>query len=169
MALAYWRCIFGEEMFGSNSPTFNLGAKGEGNGIKPRREMSRVLRESCPFLTSSWTECRRMQPCHNTGLSHRAEQLPRIAVAKKWTERIRLFVFGCRIKSDKILYSLMADRHFRQANRWVTFMFSSMAPHSFFRTLLGCWMAKAVPLLMSPILMDILATPAWQASSCSWN
>lgn len=27
MALAYWRCIFGEEIFGSNSPTFNLSAK----------------------------------------------------------------------------------------------------------------------------------------------
>lgn len=50
-----------------------------------------------------------------------------------------------------------------------TFMLSSMAPHSFFRTLLGCWIAWAAPLLMSPILMDILATPAWHASSCSWN
>lgn len=48
-------------------------------------------------------------------------------------------------------------------------MLSSMAPHSFLRNLLGCWMARAAPLRMSPILMDILAIPAWHTSSCSWN
>lgn len=31
MALAYWRCIFGEEIFGSSSPTFNLSVK---TGVK---------------------------------------------------------------------------------------------------------------------------------------
>lgn len=92
MALAYWRCIFGEEMFGSNSPTFNLSAKRERNVIVSRREISRALRECCPFLTSSWIECRPMQPCHNTGLSHRAEQLQRIALRKKGKEE-SVFMF----------------------------------------------------------------------------
>lgn len=93
MALAYWRCIFGEEIFGSSSPTFNLIVEnGSKMWLHQRRETSRVLTDCHPFLTSSWSECRLMQPCRSTGLSHRAELLQRIALRKKWTDET-VFVY----------------------------------------------------------------------------
>lgn len=49
-----------------------------------------------------------------------------------------------------------------------TFILSRIAPQSLFSNLLGCLMAWFTPWRISPIRMHIWATPARQASSCSW-
>lgn len=48
-----------------------------------------------------------------------------------------------------------------------TFMLSNMAPQSLLRMRLGCVRAWLTPRRMSPIRMDIWATPARHTSSCS--
>lgn len=104
-----------------------------------------------PALTSSYSGCRRRRLCRNTGLSHTAGLLPKIATTKE-------------MQDTKYVVTWPPEYVRRQRS---TFMFSRMAPQSLLRTLLGCLRAWLAPLRMSPIRMDIWATPARHTSSCS--
>lgn len=69
----------------------------------------------------------------------------------------------------KILNLLCIRPHGYLCIEKYTFIFSSMAPQSLLRALLGCFRAWLTPRRISPILMDIWATPARHTSSCSCN